>query len=152
MPHTDIQILVADFHSKYKMPVAVPLRKYSSPSDEVLIAAAQDLMTRALLMRKHADLGNDVRLQRATLMIEELSEILQAMHDCNMVELADGLGDLTYVVYGTGVAYGVPVTACVREIHGSNMTKEIGKFKPKKSKGYREPDIASVLWKAGVNR
>ncbi len=145
-----IQKLVANFHAKYEHPQGVLLSSYSAPANEVLATAAQELMTRALMLRKHGALKEDVRLQRATLMMEELAETVSALADCDIIELADGLGDLSYVTYGTGVAFGLPVDACVHEIHASNMTKEVGQFKPKKGKAYRKPDIGAVLWKAGV--
>jgi predicted HAD superfamily Cof-like phosphohydrolase len=44
--------------------------------------------------------------------------------EVDLVELADGLGDLHYVGYaGTGVAAGIDMEEIFAEIHSSNMTK-----------------------------
>jgi predicted HAD superfamily Cof-like phosphohydrolase len=39
------------------------------------------------------------------------------------VEMADGLGDIAYVVYGFAVAMGINLNAVTDEIHDSNMSK-----------------------------
>lgn len=40
------------------------------------------------------------------------------------MEVADALADLLYVVYGCAIAYDIPLDACFRAVHKSNMTKE----------------------------
>jgi predicted HAD superfamily Cof-like phosphohydrolase len=88
----------------------------------------------------------------------------------NIIEMADALGDLIYVVYGMAVEMGIDLDAVVTEIHKSNMSKldqngfaiingvtpgyragtvgfradlPIGKVL--KSDQYRKPDIASAV-------
>jgi predicted HAD superfamily Cof-like phosphohydrolase len=56
-------------------------------------------------------------------MTEELQELLDAMHSEDAVAIADGLADLLYVVFGTAVAYGIPMDEVFVEVHRSNMTK-----------------------------
>ena len=46
---------------------------------------------------------------RTRLILEEFAETYIALHENNVVEAADGLADLLYVIVGTGVAYGVSV-------------------------------------------
>ena len=45
---------------------------------------------------------------RIRLMTEELAETLAALHQNDVIEAADGLADLLYVIAGTAVSYGVP--------------------------------------------
>ena len=53
--------------------------------------------------------GPEVALLRISLIIEELGETLAAMRDNDVVEAADGLTDLLYVIAGTAVSYGTSV-------------------------------------------
>ncbi len=52
-----------------------------------------------------------VALLRARLISEEFGEICEAIERGDMESLADGLGDLHYVVYGTAVAYGLELVS-----------------------------------------
>jgi predicted HAD superfamily Cof-like phosphohydrolase len=95
----------------------------------------------------------EIEVLRCNLIKEEVNELIEALEDRNIVEVADALGDLLYVVYGMGHAYGINLDACFAEIHASNMTKLGVDGKPiyredgKVSKGpnFREPDLARVL-------
>lgn len=51
--------------------------------------------------------GPEVAVLRIRLMAEELAETIAALHQDDIVEAADGLADLLYVIYGTAVSYGV---------------------------------------------
>ena len=53
------------------------------------------------------DNGPEVAVLRLRLITEEWAEILVALHENNIVEAADGLCDLLYVIYGTAVSYSV---------------------------------------------
>ena len=94
-----------------------------------------------------------VRKSREALMREELRELINAMSDEEVVAIADGLADLLYVVFGTAVAYGIPIDDVFAEVHESNMTKLDEHGRPvvgkdgKRLKGpfYRPPDIESLL-------
>ena len=39
----------------------------------------------------------------------------------------DALADIAYVAYGAAVTYGIDFDAALREVHRSNMSKELGK-------------------------
>ena len=71
----------------------------------------------------------------------------------DIVEAADALGDLEYVINGAALEWGVPLPAVVAEVHRSNMTKEPGPTrgdgKILKTASYSPPDLASVLWPEG---
>jgi len=70
-----------------------------------------------------------------------------------MVEVADALADLLYVIYGAGHAFGIDLDECYNEVHSSNMSKLGDDGKPMKAdngkvlKGpnFFEPDLESIL-------
>ena len=89
---------------------------------------------------------------RYDLIAEELAELLCANEDEDIVEVADALTDLLYVVYGAGHAYGIDLDKCFAEVHRSNMTKfpngkairnEAGKVM--KPDSYEPPNLKKVL-------
>ena len=51
--------------------------------------------------------GPHVAVLRSRLILEEFAETYSALHEENAIEVADGLTDLLYVIYGTAVSYGV---------------------------------------------
>lgn len=67
----------------------------------------------------------------------------------NLIEIADAIGDLLYVVFGAALAFGIPIAEVFAEIHRSNMTKSTEKNEFGKSiKGdYSPADIKSILEK-----
>lgn len=76
---------------------------------------------------------------RVLLLVEELSEVVSALTDGSETELLDGLADLAYVTYGTAVAFDLPLDKAIDIVHLSNMTKEVGKFKPSKGVHFVDP-------------
>ena len=50
--------------------------------------------------------GLEVAVLRSRLMVEEFAETLAALHQNDVLEVADGLADFLYVLYGTAVSYG----------------------------------------------
>lgn len=56
--------------------------------------------------------------------LEEMGELENAILEGDIIKIADALGDLLYFIYGTGVAYGIPLGSVFKEIHRSNMSKE----------------------------
>jgi predicted HAD superfamily Cof-like phosphohydrolase len=90
---------------------------------------------------------------RLDLIEEEYKELQDAVAAGDMVETADALGDLIYVVYGMAIELGIPLPDVVEEIHRSNMSKlgldghPIYRYDGKVLKGphYTPPNISSVL-------
>lgn len=90
---------------------------------------------------------------RCDLIDEEFTELQKGIDTADLVEIADALGDLLYVVFGTAVEYGIDMQLIVEEIHRSNMSKlgsdglpiyrEDGKVL--KGPDYFKPNIAAVL-------
>lgn len=92
---------------------------------------------------------------RYKLMREENEEYLEAAQKGDLVEIADALGDMLYILCGTILKHGLQdkMIAVFNEIQRSNMSKldkdgnpiyrEDGKVL--KSELYFRPDIASIL-------
>ena len=102
-----------------------------------------------------ADLGEQKNTLRFNLMKEENEEYLEAVSQGDMVEIADALGDMLYILCGTINAHGMQhkIAEVFEEIQRSNMSKldENGRpiyredGKVMKSSRYFKPDIQSVL-------
>lgn len=90
---------------------------------------------------------------RLELIKEEFFELVDATINSDIVEIADALGDLVYVIYGYAIACGIDLDAVVEEIHRSNMTKLGADGKPVyredgkilKGENYEPPRIQRVL-------
>ena len=91
------------------------------------------------------------------LMQEELDEYKDALEEGDLVEVADAIVDMQYILDGLKVKHGIS-GACFRElfdeVHKSNMSKlEDGKpvyredGKVMKGKDYFKPDISSIIVK-----
>ena len=102
----------------------------------------------SFLTEKESDL-------RFNLLKEENEEYLEACKSGNMVEIADALGDILYITFGTIMRHGLQhkIQEVFDEIQQSNMSKldengnpifrEDGKIL--KSGKYFKPDIKSIL-------
>ena len=60
---------------------------------------------------------------RYDLIKEELDELSIAIKEKDIVEVADALTDLLYVVYGAGHAFGIDLDKCFAEVQRSNLSK-----------------------------
>lgn len=60
---------------------------------------------------------------RMRLIEEEYTELHQAVAEKDLIEIADALADLAYVVYGTAAEYGIDLDKVIEEVHRSNMLK-----------------------------
>lgn len=102
-----------------------------------------------------ADLGTAKNNLRFRLMEEENLEYLEACSRNDLVEVADALGDMLYILCGTILEHGLQykIDAVFEEIQRSNMSKlgadglpiyrEDGKVM--KGPGYFKPDIGRIL-------
>lgn len=72
-----------------------------------------------------ADLGPQKNLLRYNLMREENEEYLEAVQNNDLVEIADALGDMLYILCGTILEHGLQhkIEAVFDEIQRSNMSK-----------------------------
>ena len=59
-------------------------------------------------VKTKAELSNDkINMLRISLINEELEELKKAVNDNDILEVADALTDILYVVYGAGHAFGI---------------------------------------------
>ncbi len=102
-----------------------------------------------------ADLGIKKNLLRYELMREENEEYLEAANNNDLVEVADALGDMLYILCGTIIEHGMQhkIEEVFNEIQRSNMSKlgvdgkpiyrEDGKVL--KGPNYFKPNIKEIL-------
>lgn len=92
---------------------------------------------------------------RHTLLQEEVNELLKASISGNLIEVADGLADCLYILFGTAHEFGLAdkLPAIFEEVHRSNMSKLVdGKplyredGKVLKPNGFRKPDLQDLVW------
>ncbi len=97
---------------------------------------------------------NDIKL-RHRLMHEENEEYLEAAENGDLVEVADALGDMLYILCGTILKHGMQhkIAEVFKEIQRSNMSKLDADGKPiyredgkvMKSELYFKPNIKDIL-------
>ncbi len=104
-----------------------------------------------------ADLGINKNTLRFNLMKEENEEYLEAANNNDLVEVADALGDMLYILCGTIIEHGMQhkIEEVFEEIQRSNMSKlgengqpiyrEDGKVL--KGPNYFKPNIDAILKK-----
>ena len=96
---------------------------------------------------------NKINELRVSLIQEELDELKEAMHNKDLLEVADALTDILYVTYGAGHAFGIDLDKCFDEVQNSNMSKldENGKpiyndsGKVMKGPNYFKPDLSKFV-------
>lgn len=103
------------------------------------------------------DIGEDRKLLRYKLMREENEEYLEAANNNDLIEVADALGDMLYILCGTIIEHGMQdkIDEVFNEIQRSNMSKlgEDGKpiyredGKVLKGPNYFKPNIEGILKK-----
>ena len=101
------------------------------------------------------DIGSDKNLLRFNLMKEENEEYLEAANNNDIVEVADALGDMLYILCGTIIEHGMQhkIDEIFNEIQNSNMSKlgEDGNpiyrkdGKVLKGPNYFKPNIQQIL-------
>lgn len=101
------------------------------------------------------NLGEEKHLLRYNLMKEENEEYLEAVQNNDLVEIADALGDMMYILCGTIIAHGLQdkMEAVFDAIQLSNMSKlntdgtpiyrEDGKVM--KGPHYFKPDFSNIF-------
>lgn len=105
-----------------------------------------------------ASLSEDKLQLRFNLMAEENEEYLEAARNGDLIEVADALGDMLYILCGTILEHGMQhkIEEVFEEIQRSNMSKLGHDGKPiyrddgkvMKGPNYFKPDIEAILRKA----
>ena len=105
-------------------------------------------------VKDKASLSSDkINKLRIDLIKEELEELILAMKNKDLLEVADALTDILYVTYGAGHAFGINLDKCFEEVQNSNMSKldengnpiynEFGKVM--KGPNYFKPDLSKFV-------
>ena len=123
---SDVAAAVAEFHAAFDLP------RQTQPS---------------------ANVDQSLEMLRISLLEEEVRELVTATRARDLTGIADALADITYVVYGTALTYGIDLDSVLSEVHRSNMSKLDRDGKPilrsdgkvLKSELYSPPDVAAVL-------
>lgn len=95
---------------------------------------------------------------RLDILDEERCELSEALEAGDVVEVADALTDMAYLIYGTALEFGIDLNACFAEVHRSNMSKLGADGKPiyredgkvMKGPNYSPPDLSAALASKGV--
>jgi len=133
---------VEEFHKRWQ--IAAPVVP-TAPSEQLLRLRLR------LITEEFRELLLAAGLPRAAAQVNALDDNELGRFD--MVEVADALGDIDYVVEGMRYALGVNGAPLAEEIHRTNMAKLGGKMdsdgKIQKPPGWTPPDIAGELRKQG---
>ena len=102
-----------------------------------------------------ANIPDEIKELRFKLMEEENLEYLKATKENDLVEIADALGDMLYILCGTIISHGLQdkIEYIFQEIQNSNMSKLGPNGKPiyrkdgkvLKGPNYFKPDIQRIL-------
>lgn len=102
-----------------------------------------------------ANLSKEINQLRYKLMAEENNEYLEAANNKDLVEVADALGDMLYILCGTILSHGMQdiIIDVFDEIQQSNMSKLGADGKPiyredgkvMKGPNYRKPNLKQFL-------
>ena len=102
-----------------------------------------------------SDLGESKNVLRFNLMKEENEEYLEAAQNNDLIEIADALGDMLYILCGTIIEHGLQhkIEAVFDEIQRSNMSKLNHDGKPiyredgkvMKGPNYFKPDFSKII-------
>jgi len=104
--------------------------------------------------RKPTLLVDERNKERMYLIDEEADELFKAFQQRDVVEIADALIDLAYVIKGTAVMMGLPWEELWTEVHQTNMAKvrkttDRAKIDVQKPEGWKPPDVSGILKSAG---
>ena len=101
------------------------------------------------------ELSKDILKLRHSLMVEENNEYLKAVEERNLIEVADALGDMLYILCGTILTHGFQnlIEDIFDEIQSSNMSKLGDDGKPiyrndgkvLKGPNYKKPNIKNII-------
>lgn len=141
----DPTLLVGEFHTTYGHPIS----NTPSPTDDERTRLRLSLIAEEFFELLEA---TGLGCEHAENLVRE--ELTYGDPAIDLVETADALADLIYVIYGYALELGIPLSSILEEVHASNMSKldpttgqpiyrEDGKVL--KGSNFREPDILRVL-------
>lgn len=155
---------VAEFQTAFGLTVATEPKvpEFDDQTAEQLYLYYHGICSYGEMLQKLAaqasergDEGGNLVLLRLQLIHEEFTELIDALHERDIVEVLDALVDLDYVIAGTYLSFGLGHyrIAGFNEVHASNMSKLDENGKPiiapsgrvMKGENYRRPDLKGVL-------
>lgn len=141
---------VKEFHEVFGHPVG---ERPEVPNDDRLVLRVALILEEAMELADAMGFSTADTKDSINYMLNRIGPRVYA-EDINIVEVADALGDLDYVVNGAALECGINLPAVTTEVHRSNMTKlgpdgkpiyrEDGKIL--KGEGYEPPNLESVLF------
>ena len=139
-PMNRMQDQVADFHRKFGHPVGTT-PSFSRPELRAKLILEEAIETAVGLLGSSATID---------LLRTELFDLgVKAPKQPDIVEAADGMCDLLYVTFGSGVEMGVDLQGVFDEVHASNMAKVGGATRPDgktlKPESWVAPDVLGRL-------
>ncbi|MDO5733510.1 MAG: GNAT family N-acetyltransferase [Eubacteriales bacterium] len=142
----DPEGLVKQFHHVYGMPIV---------TDGANVDYERVHMRMSLIYEEVTELTAALYGEEAEQIVEEAFKRAMDADDGrrDVVEVADALADLIYVIYGMGLESGINLPAVLRQVQASNLSKlgEDGKpiyredGKVLKGKDFFPPDVAGAL-------
>lgn len=150
-------LLVRNFHLTFEHTV----------NDSPTAASEADRLLRfRLIWEELQEYGRAIGLSHLQMSEPEFNEMVRGVTagfsidptaPIDLVEAADALGDLDYVVQGSNIVHGFPAMEVIEEIHAANMSKADENGRPIKDAGgkivkgpnYRKPRVDLVLRENG---
>jgi predicted HAD superfamily Cof-like phosphohydrolase len=164
--HASLTDQVSAFHKLYNMPILRPdqARVDFSHIDRSRLAMRFGLIAEEFLELLEAmDIKGEITYSYLNeedeyVKADDIVDAIENTEERNIVEVADALGDLKYVIQGFELEVGIPSQPVLSEIQASNMSKLGVDGKPvyradgKVLKGpfYFKPDIRKVLGAYGM--
>lgn len=139
--------LVTEFHNVYSMPDRIRDGQPSTLDYDRLG------MRMGLIAEEVSELFAAVYGKDAGQMVSEVAASVPDSGERDIVETADALADLIYVIYGMALESGIDLDEVLAEVHSSNLSKLMpdGSVKRRedgkvlKGPDFRRPDISSII-------
>lgn len=93
----------------------------------------------------------DLRIKCAQLIVEEVSELLEGIAECDEIKTLDALADCEFVIHGIATRLDLPLAQAFIEVCNSNLSKSLDHRMPggDKAKGkgdeYQAPILGPIL-------
>jgi predicted HAD superfamily Cof-like phosphohydrolase len=145
---------VREFHEKFNHPIhqtpTVPDAKIVKLRLALILEEFTEL-TEACVNKENAE--SQELLSTLHKAMDQVKALTADNLNVSLVDVADALTDINYVVYGAGHCFGLNLDACMEEVQRSNMSKLGADGKPiynehgkiMKGPNYVEPDLKKVL-------
>ena len=152
---TDTLRLVEEFHKKFKHPVESKLKIPNIKIIKLRLRLILEEFSELVEANINAAGTGIYIIEDLANIDDQISKLTDKQLNVDLIEVADALGDIKYVVDGTALVYGIPLNEISNEIHKSNMSKldpETGKAiyslngKILKGSDYFKPDIKKILY------